>query len=289
MIWLLSALSENYKTEIKVDIQFTNLPEDKILVKSPDSILYLFVDASGSDLMRSLGFNRPEINLDYQKHLNTNSLSTASFINQFQEQLSGLKIIDIKPDSIYLDLDQKIQKKIPIELVENIQTAKRFEVAGQVRITPDSILIEGPLSVVDTIRYMQTEELELLNVAQATNGKLKLQNSLPNNTKVFLKEVLYDFKVEEFTEKRFTIPITVENLKGNKPVTLYPRNVDIQCLVPIREYNEIDKSFFVVIADFTNVDLSFHKKVPLEVVEQPINAKLVRVLTKQADFIVFDI
>ncbi|MEZ4883402.1 MAG: YbbR-like domain-containing protein [Chitinophagales bacterium] len=289
MIWLLSALSENYKTEVKVDIEFTNFPEDKILVEPPDSILYLFVDASGSDLMRSIGFYRPKIKLDYQKLLNTNSLSTASFINQFEEQLSGLNIIDIKPDSIYLDLEQRLIKKVPIVLMEKIETAKRFEIAGQVTIEPDSVLIEGPESLVDTIRFMLTETLELKNVTQAGNGELKLQNNFPKNVQIAHKTVQYGFTVEEFTEKRLTIPITTENLKVNKPVVLYPRSVELQCLVPTSEYNEIDKTYFVVIADFTNVDLSVHKKVPLEVVEQPINAKFVRILTKQADFIVFDI
>ncbi len=289
MIWLLSALSENYKTEVKVDIEFTNFPEDKMLVEAPDSILYLFVDASGSDLMRSIGFNRPRIRLDYQKHLNTNSLSTASFINQFQEQLSGLNIIDIKPDSIYLDLEKRLEKKVPIVLMEKIETAKRFEVSGQVSISPDSVTIAGPQSIVDTIRFMRTELLELSNVTQAESGELKLQNTFPKSIQVGLETVQYGFTVEEFTEKRLTIPITVENLKVNKPVVLYPRSVEIQFLVPTSKYNEIDTSYFVVIADFSNVDLSVHKKVPLEVVEQSINARFVRILTTQADFILFDI
>ncbi|MFK7904497.1 MAG: CdaR family protein [Chitinophagales bacterium] len=287
MIWLLSALSENYKTEVKVDIEFTNFPEDKILVQPPDSTLYLFVDASGSDLVKSLGFNRPTIHLDYQKHLNTNSLNTKSFINQFQEQLSGLNIIDIKPDSIHLDLEQRLQKKVPIMLIENIKTAKRFELAGQVLIEPDSVMIEGPQSIVDTIQYMRTEKLELLDVASTGNGELKLQNNFPKSVTLEEEDVTYNFDVEEFTEKRISVPITIENL--DKSVVLYPRIVEVQCLVPVHEYNEIDKTYFVVIANFTNVDLTKHKKVPLEVVEQPINAKVVRILTKEADFIVFDI
>lgn len=289
MIWLLSALSENYKTEVKVDIEFTNFPEDKMLVEAPDSILYLFVDASGSDLMRNIGFDRPKIKLDYQKHLNTNSLSTASFINQFQEQLSGLRIVDIKPDSIYLYVEKRVEKKIPIVLMEKIETAKRFEVSGQVSISPDSVWIAGPESIVDTIRYMRTEILELSDVSQAESGQLRLQNNFPKSVHIENQVVQYGFTVEEFTEKRLTIPITVENLKINKPVVLYPRSVELQFLVPTSEYNTIDQTYFVVIADFTNVDLSVHKKVPLEVVEQPINAKFVRILTNQADFILFDI
>lgn len=289
MIWLLSALSENYKTEVKVDIEFTNLPEDKMLVEAPDSILYLFVDASGSDLMRTIGFDRPKIMLDYQKHLNTNSLSTASFINQFQEQLSGLSIIDIKPDSIYLDVTNRAEKKVPILLMEKIETAKRFEVAGQVSIIPDSVTINGPESIIDTIRFVPTELLELSNVSQAESGEIRLENNFPKSVQIGQKSVQYGFTVEEFTEKRFNISITPENLKVNKPVVLYPRSVELQCLVPTSEYNEIDETFFVVIADFTNVDLATQRKVPLEVVEQPINAKFVRILTKQADFILFDI
>ncbi len=289
MIWLLSALSENYKTEVKVDIQFTNFPENQILVKAPDSTLYLFVDATGSDIMRSLGFNRPKISLDYQKHLNTNSLSTASFINQFQEQLSGLTIVDIKPDSIHLDLEQKSEKIVPILLIENIETAKRFEVTGQVTIEPDSVLISGPKSIVDTIRYIPTEKLELVGISQSDNGEIGLQNHFPNTVQIEYQSVGYIFNVEEFTEKRINVPVTIENLQAKKSVVLYPRNVEVLCLVPTSEYNEIDKTYFVVVANFANVDLINHQKVPLEVVEQPINAKAVRILTKQADFIVFEI
>ena len=286
LIWLLSALSDTYTTEIQVAVNYENLPEDQVLTRPLEDNLYLFVNATGADLLKQMRFVKKNITINYEKHVNSPKVSTASLFTQVEDQLSKVKVLDIKPDTIYFFLEKKVQKKVPVKFKNDITTATHFTLKGFISTNPDSVLVTGPESVLDTIKNWHTEKLVLRDISQNSNGEIALVHPPLEGLNITPAQTNYLIEVEEFTEKRISVPISVENLSNEQSIVLYPRNVNLQFQVGTSEFDLIDKDYFKIVADFANIDLSIHQKVPLSIIEQPLTVRNVKMNPSVSEFII---
>lgn len=288
IIWLLSALSETYTTEIQVSVSYKNLPEDKVLTRNLENTLYLTIKGAGSDLVKQMRFIKKSVVLDYAKYINTQRVSSATLFTQIEEQLSKLEVRDIKPDTLYFYLENKAQKKVPIKFEHNISTSTHFKLKNNLAITPDSVLVIGPKSVLDTLKNWKTEELVKRDVSQNFDGSIPLIP--PNQTGLTIapEQVNYFGEVEEFTEKRLLLPVLTKNLAKDQSVVLYPKNVQLQFQVGTSEFEVLDKDYFKIVADFSTIDINTAQEIPLKVIEQPTGIRNLRVSPEYAEFIVIE-
>ena len=104
-LWFMNALSKKYEEPLTFYISYDNMPQDKKLYPSSNT-LQLKVNTSGFRIMAyKLGITDPNIKLDVNqfRHNSYYAFTNQKHIDKLQEQVGGaVTILDITPDTLFL-------------------------------------------------------------------------------------------------------------------------------------------------------------------------------------------
>jgi len=284
IIWVFISLSQTYNIEVAVPVTYINLPDDKVLSKPLPEELFLYVKSKGTNLIWQFYLSGKGVQIDHSRLLN-NKVNTANLVHQFSMQLSQLEIREIRPDTIYFIFEQKSEKLVPVKLQYDITTNNAFDLK-LVSAAPDTILVSGPTSLIDTLTNWPSELFKYRDINQNYKGNIKLQTPALSSVTISTNAVEYEIKVEEFTEKTLLIPIERVNLPPHQTVFMYPSEATVVFQVGISEFDQIESYYFKMIADFEEVNFVSDTSVPLRLAEKPISVRNVRFSPKYAEFII---
>lgn len=157
IIWLFTALSENYEQEINVGLSYV-LPESQTTTIPLPQEAHLLVSSSGWQLVKE-GFRHRAMSLDVSDLDDKPVLLTNNHLGLFTAGLPGnMHIVQVIPDTIDLHLEPLAERKVPIVL--NADFMDRTDiVVDSIYIHPDSITIRGPKSLITDITYWSTEAI----------------------------------------------------------------------------------------------------------------------------------
>lgn len=281
LIWLLNALSKNYTTEINYPISYSQFPSGKVLVNKLPKSLVLDVNAHGYALLSYKIINRPvPISFSVDSYtMNRLSGDTSSFYlltnyarEQVSRQLSSeLQLVDISPDTLKFKFAELVEKKLPVFLDLNYEISKQFTFADEVSIDPDTVIVSGPNTVLDTMKYMYTQEQDLGLLDKSHTGELSLEN-IPG-VKKKVQRVNYEIKLEKLTEVQIQVPIRVSGLPDSLRMQTFPQNIRVSGRVGLSKYERIVSEAFLAEIDFSEVDLGESRlKVNLKTIPEELNA-----------------
>ena len=287
LFWLLLNLSKEYITDIRLGVSYQNLEKNMLIVNEPKEIS-LSVRANGFKLI-STNFVHKPIVLDLQELIyktdSTYYLLSKKLKSEIQKQLkSGLTLNSIKVDSIFFKINKLHSKKVAISPELNITFKKGFDIATQKKLSPDSIMISGAKKLVESIKKIETEKLELTNISKDVSTKVRL--IIPEKIKTKNKSALLEFKVDKFTEGKIELPISIINLPETKSINIFPKTVTLVYKVGLKNFNKIDANFFTVYCDYNEAQ---NNKLPYLVPKLKTKvaiASSVRIVPNKIDFLI---
>ncbi|AXT63507.1 YbbR-like domain-containing protein [Aquimarina sp. AD10] len=288
-LWLLIQFSKNYTKEVEIAIRYTNLPEDKIFNEESDQIVRMTLNGNGFRLMNH-SWKKPilEFNIDDASSMINDQyyfrLDKGSRILKNKLDFKG-NILALQKDSLRLKLDINLQKKVPVQLVQDVKYSVGYGSDKGLVIQPDSIVISGPSKIIDTIKSVNTASLQLegLNVDYVDELTIDLE-SLPEIIKIKPHKVTATIEVSKFTEGNQKIPITVKNVPEDTEIKIFPKEVMVVYRVGLDKYNEISPRDFMVVADYAKSGESSF--LTLELFDKPESIHDVRLREKQIQFVV---
>ncbi|MCI5080606.1 MAG: CdaR family protein [Saprospiraceae bacterium] len=284
IFWLLVKLSQTYSSAKNVVFRF-NIPEDKALTILPPKDVEVQLEGRGWDLMFDY-FSSPRVELFFdmaeQSRVRLNWLQLRSLI---QRNLSSqeIQINEINYDNLSLSLEDKLKKKVPVLLEHRLTFASGYHLEDTIELTPDSIYITGPASLISNIRTWKTDSLRLENLKNTVNVSLDLESSsreIQLNTKTISARI----PVEQFTEKAIFVPIQLKNSPDS--IRVFPDRIKIYCLVGLSRYSDVEPSGFQVEVDLQNAQPGIEDNtVPINLTSYPTFVENVRFSPKSAEFI----
>ncbi len=260
VLWFLNALNKTYVSDFKLNISFTNIPED-LIQKNISKTFVVKVKGSGFSLIREK-FNNLDIpiNIDLNnKNIKIFSLQNSSekyiltrdiaplISKLFSDEVSIEKIL---PDTIFFIDKRGISKTVPIKanLVFSENDLSNF--ISEIIISPKTITIYGEKAVIDTINYLYTQRREVSLTSLNNYFELPILDNFEDKINFSLKKVIVNVKIEEFTEKKLLVKITPENFPEEFDVILSPIEVNIVCKIPLSEYDNIKPEDFHAFVDY---------------------------------------
>ncbi len=292
ILWLLIQFSKNYTQEVEVDIRYTNLPEGKIFNEESDRILRMVLNGNGFRLM-SHNWKKPTLYLNVEDAVSSSTDEYFFYVNKESAILKKKldfegKVLSIPKDTLRLKLDVNLEKKVPVHTQHKIQYTVGYGSDKGLVISPDSVLLSGPSKIVDTIQFVNTEDLSLesLNVDYSTKLSIATEQ-LPATVNVIPQKVKADILVSKFTEGNQNIPITVNNVPEGTEIKIFPKEIMVVYRVGLDAYNEISSRDFMVVADYAkaSAESSF---MTLELIKRPKSIHDVRLQEKQVQFVVLE-
>ena len=291
--WVLSALSKTITHTIIVPIQYVNLPDNKIPKSSLVKQLKLTVEGPGFNLVRFTlhPIFRQTVPLNVEDFNEKGILNSFSLTNQILSQLDEIKIINIFPETINLDLDEKITKSLKVVSNSKIDFDKSYFLKQKIQLDPQTIQVTGPKSILDSLKFWETDSILLKNVKTNLSGSINLQKPENENISLDNNSCKYQIFTDQWTQKSFQINISTQNLPEDLNVYLSPKKAKVSIQLPISEFEHYEADLFEVSADFKEVDLLLDKSVSLKVnptmTKLPKNVKILSVSPPSAEFLVY--
>lgn len=264
ILWFLNALNKDYSAVISYPVKYVNLPQGKHLISDLPSTLSLEVRAKGFALLGhriSTSFLPITFNVNtYSNHLLEKdevfeyTLNTNEIKDKIGNQLNTeIKLLDITPATIEFKFAQSVEKRVAVRPVVNY-TLKRQYILNQITATPDSVLVSGPATIIDTLRYISTKSLRLKDLGKSVTKEVEL-TPLRGCT-VDDATVKLDLQVEQFTETKKTIRLQARHVPGSFYLRLFPDNVNITYDVGLSNYEKITNQDFEFYVDYDQTQSS---------------------------------
>ena len=251
VFWCMTKLSKEYDTTIKYPISYQNLPNDKLLQKDPLSEIDVHIKATGFKLISAEIFPKSlliDASNIYSKSINDYYLLLSQQRLSLQKQMrTGVQIDHFINDSIKFNLGLLKVKKVPVKVITDITYSSGYELNGALQVSPDSIKINGPESILDTIHFVSTTLLQKKDINNSIDQELMIKNfDASSNVKFNQKKVAVKALVEKYTEGTFEVPFEIVNLPEGMTINTFPKLVKITFRVALSNFNKVDASSFVI-------------------------------------------
>lgn len=293
-IWLIIKLSDEYSEVHTYPLVYSNIPSGKVLINETDTVLTLNLKSKGFRLLSSSMFFKPQtivVDIATILHKRKNSKNgyfiVASEINQaVGEQIHQQNhIISITPDTLFFSLVDKYSKKVPVKTMVNITYAQQYGLSDSVIVFPDSVVLNGPKEIIDSINHITTVTRTLSNVSSSQvlmlsfpDSKEKLISVKPTTVSVFIP-------VDKYTESKVEVPVVISGSEKTLSVKTFPEKVTVTYVVPLSKYKKIDAGRFTATADISKAKSTNAKKLKVEITKQPSFVRILKIEPEKIEYI----
>ncbi|MCX7929561.1 MAG: hypothetical protein N2663_02435 [Chlorobi bacterium] len=208
MLWLYITLQGEYEVTVPVELQ-VRVPSDQWLDSPLPGQLDVRLRGSGWNLLNALYLDRSmRITVEVTSRQRQGQLTESDLRSGFRSP-AQLRLIGIEPQSIEYRLSSVSQKKVPISPDIHFATADGYLVSRPLVLVPDSVLLIGSRSVLDTIRGWQTQSLVRQNVHRSIVELVELERS--PILRVLPERVLVKAVVQQIAEATYyDVPVVLE-------------------------------------------------------------------------------
>jgi hypothetical protein len=258
-LWFLNALNKEYTTELTYPVKYGDLPAGKILVSDVPREITLEVRARGFALLRhrlATSFLPIVFNIHGDVLRGRDLLERNIEADEIRERVSAqfnsdIQILRVKPEEIRFQFSRLSTRKVPVIPDVSYTLRPQHILKREITVTPDSVTVEGPPAITDTLRALRARPLSLENLARSVTRGVSLVE-IPG-ARPTISEVKISIEVEQSTEAKRVIPIIARNLPGNLTLRLFPPVAEITYNVGLSRYDNVLDSQFLLSVDYRQV------------------------------------
>jgi len=287
--WMLIKLSRTYTSAVNVNLNYTDLPKNKMLQSEPESVVKVTLRAVGFTLLKHKFSNKNvEVSLKNSKKKRRNQyyLLSSNVLKSVNNSFSKSEVIAIEPDTLFFELGKSISKKVKVEPDLTIQYKSGYLLSGELEVDPEYITISGPQSLVDSVIYVTTKELKITDVYDTIYKEVAIVSNT-NTSKLTYSEtkVTIKGKVEKFTERTLEVPIKIKNVPKSYTIKTFPDKVKVVFQIGLSDFNKIDENDFEVICDYGIIESDGIDYLIPKVLEKPSFVTGVKVVPNKVEFL----
>jgi hypothetical protein len=288
--WFLSMLSKQHETSLKVPITYTNFPADKIVSFPISDFVEVRVKAPGFSILfyNIFNFSKLILNIDNANTKpNKNGSEVFWIMNSKRQSVieiisSSMEIIDVSPKRLSIFVTEKAKKKVAIKLNQSISLKPEMWLAKPIVLIPDSIIIYGEKQKLDSIEFINSEELLLNEVSKKITSNVSL--IIPDQVQSKIMNIEVEIQVEPFVEQLIEYKVQVNNLKKGYTIKLFPDLVQVTLRVPKNKYSMLQTDFLKLNVDASLIS-SQNLSLDVEVENLPSFVHIQRVYPSKLEFL----
>ena len=284
--WTSTKLSNTYTVEESFSIIWTNIPNG-IIPSSENQQMNVSISASGIAILIYRLINK-SINIslsqaDFSREKGLIDLRGQEFFIQ-KQFFENTKLNILNP--LFLEfkfsrLEEKVFTVVP-QIEINLRAG--YLIDSSLKVTPDSILVRGPKSILDTLNSIQSESI----IADDLYENFRKIVSLRSIPEIQLSEskVTVEVAVSRYTEKEFLLNVEVINLPLGTRVKLFPPKAKVRVTLPLSVLRTIKASDFNLVVDYNNIFKDAEKKLDLIMIRRPSSVKKVILEPKKVNYLI---
>ena len=284
--WTSTKLSNTYIVEESFSIIWTNIPNG-IIPSSENQQMNVSISASGIEILIYRLINK-SINIslsqaDFSREKGLIDLRGQEFFikKQFFENTKLNILNPLFLEFKFSRLEEKVFTVVP-QIEINLRAG--YLIDSSLKVTPDSILVRGPKSILDTLNSIQSESIIADDLYENFRKKVSLR-SIPE-IQLSESKVTVEVAVSRYTEKEFLLNVEVINLPLGARVKLFPPKAKVRVTLPLSVLRTIKTSDFNLVVDYNNIFKDAEKKLDLIMIRRPSYVKKVILEHKKVNYLI---
>lgn len=247
-LWLLTQLSRPYDTTLRVPVTYTSLPAGVKLIKPLPKELILTVHGSGLKLLGyKMGLNLDTLQVNLADAMGARYMVTQRLQPQVSAQFPTFSVKYIDPDTLRLEIDPLVAKKLAVSIGVRLEPASGYRVVGLLQPQPDSVLATGTAAELASLVSWPTEQLTWPGLTQPDIRPVALQSDPA--VQITPSHINLGYEVVRYTEARLRIPLRALGLPPGYSLRMTPHEVEVVCWVPFDRYAELTPDDFDAVID----------------------------------------
>jgi hypothetical protein len=254
ILWGSISLSEEYYSNIEIPLKLIDFPNgytlsseipDQITIKVKGAGWKLFSLNVGQDVSYIVSINRDSGYID---------INLLDYLTDNRWVVSELEVIDLSPGSLSLSVERRAEKKIPIVANLNLDFKAGYGLATDITLSPDSVLVNGPVSVISSLKELPTKEIVLSSLDKKTVENIEFIDLTGTNYGTDFVTVTFD--IQRIVDKQFDeINVEVLDVPPDRDVVLLPNKVSFGVRGGINILGKLDKDQFEAFVFYRHVVL----------------------------------
>ncbi|PQJ82198.1 YbbR-like domain-containing protein [Polaribacter glomeratus] len=290
-IWLMITFSKEYSEVISYPVVYKNIQQDKLLQEAPIKQIDIAVKATGFKLLRANFTNKTiylESSVLQRKKKSKFYLLVKNQFTKIQKQLpSGIELQEILLDTIYLDLGLLKSKKVALKPNLDIKYQVGYDLLGDIKVVPDSIVVSGPEEQIKRITHLNLKKTKLDNLKENfSENTTIIQPATFKNLKFTVSKATVSGTIERFTEGTLSIPFTTKNLPEGVNLTTLSENVEVVFIVALSNFGKVSEASFKVECDFEISEKNNLSYLIPKVIIKPDFIKSFKIIPLKIDFLI---
>jgi hypothetical protein len=244
--WILQSFQQKVEREIYIPVHYSNIPKELAISDTlPDKFTLKLADKESVFFQYLLDNEYASITIDLKNlpldktSYTFDRLVLSSYIQDFL--LNTTQLISFKPEVLRINYSPLEKKEVPVSIAGEIAAATGYIFTDSLTVNPSKIWIYGNKKTLDTIQFIATETVKEEHVQKKLDLTLKL--NAPKGVRLSTGIVEISGNVEEYTEKKFELPVTCYNSPEDIHVRFFPSTVEVTCRIALSKYasaNAID-------------------------------------------------
>ena len=268
VIWFFNAMNKEYTTQIKYPVHFNFDEERLISIGELPERLKVNVTGQGWNLLkRSLYYNVKPVEIRTAGFAGRRFLTSPDLLPSFTSQMPELKVNYVISDSILVNLNRLVTKRIQLVVdTATFKAASGFKISYPITINPAFTEVTGASSLIANVPKTLKVALPITTLNANFEEAIPLDFKDLSFLKFKNKSAVVTINLIKLKEITVAIPITLINAKGNYRLT--DSVATLVLMVPEDKANTIKTDSITIIADFKELSDS-NKSVTLRAKNLP--------------------
>ena len=284
--WISTKLSNTYTLEQSFSINWNDVPEG-IIISDKEYKLNTSIKASGIEVMfYRLFLNELNVSLKEAKFSSAKGIVNTDRQRFFVEQqlFNNTILNQISPVSLEFEYSNLEKKNVPIIPKIEFNLRPGYLLDKPLSSIPDSILISGPKTLLDSIHNIETQFFSYDDIFEPFSYIVKLKKI--SKIQMPIDEVKINLSVSRYSEKEFILPIEILNLPKDKRVKLFPPKVKVKVTLPVSIISTVKDSDFSLVVDYNEIVYDKARELELSINKQPPAIKQIILEPKKVNFLI---
>ncbi|SFG24769.1 CdaR family protein [Prevotella sp. KH2C16] len=289
VFWLLMTLNETFEKEIPVRVHLVNVPQNAVMTTEMADTVVITVRDKGFVLSSYFTTRRLQpVAVNFQSYANQSTgrgVVPAADVQKFiyQQLSSSTRISQIKPDKLEFYFNYGRSKKVPVRLTGVVVPAKNYSLVQQL-ISPQKVTVYANKKVLDSIQYVNTDRLSLLNFNDTVRQVVRLKKV--KGVKFVPSSITLTLVPDILTDESLEVPVTAINMPAGKVLRTFPSKVKVRFTVCTSMFRSIKPDQFTVVADYKELSASSSDKCSLYLRAYPHSISKPRLEVDRVDYLI---
>jgi hypothetical protein len=253
--WFMTVLNETTEKEIPVPVQFIGVPHNIVITEPLPDTIRVVVRDKGFVLMSYLhGDIVKPLKINFTTYARGNGKGSVT-ISEVQKTLGSMfyassKIVSVKPEKMDFLFNFGMSKIVKAHIDGIIRPADTYYLA-RTAISPDSIKIYATQAMLDSIKELFTENIDLVGFKDTITKDIPLKKI--KGVKMVPDHIKATFFPDMLTEKVVQVPIVSVNMPDGLVLRTFPTKVNVKVVAGRSRIDAIRPESFSVVVDYDDV------------------------------------